>query len=219
MHVCVLSSSTASQQLVALQGVGKSLRVPARNRLIDDLLLKALQQLAADGGDGSGKHTAVQVVNIGCGMASQPWRLQKPVQLAVLSWYDVDQPAVMQHKQQLLQQAGAALGPPTATPATQQPAANTAVSQAQFPLLVDRWQPVAADLSQTSLASCLEAHGFDRQRPTVWLAEALLYYLPLDKVRWCDCVGSGVCTGKVCSYDTSTGWGAAAERERDVCMA
>ena len=57
------------QQLVELQGPGKSLRVPARNRLMDDLLLQTLQQLAAAG------HEVVQVVNIGCGMvrADCPW--------------------------------------------------------------------------------------------------------------------------------------------------
>lgn len=47
---------------MALQGAGKSLRVPARNRLVDDLLLQAVQALAEAG------HKAVQVVNIGCGM-------------------------------------------------------------------------------------------------------------------------------------------------------
>jgi hypothetical protein len=62
LGVCLLSS--ARQQLVQLQGPGKSLRVPARNRLIDDLLMTALQQLSTT-------HTAVQVVNIGCGMVSQ----------------------------------------------------------------------------------------------------------------------------------------------------
>lgn len=51
---------------MSLQGVGKSLRVPARNRLVDDLLLKAVQLLAEAG------HKAVQVVNIGCGMVSRP---------------------------------------------------------------------------------------------------------------------------------------------------
>jgi hypothetical protein len=50
---------------VSVQGVGKSLRVPARNRLVDDLLLEAVQLLAEAG------HTAVQVVNVGCGMVSR----------------------------------------------------------------------------------------------------------------------------------------------------
>jgi O-methyltransferase involved in polyketide biosynthesis len=52
----------------------------------------------------------------------------------------------------------------------------------QFPLLVDVWRPVPADLSQVSLTASLEAAGFDCKTPTVWLCEALLYYLPLDQV-------------------------------------
>lgn len=47
---------------MALQGAGKSLGVPARNRLIDDLLQEAVQALVKAGAQ------AVQVVNIGCGM-------------------------------------------------------------------------------------------------------------------------------------------------------
>jgi len=50
------------QQLVELQGAGKSLRVPARNRLMDDILLQTLHELQTAG------HQRVQVVNIGCGM-------------------------------------------------------------------------------------------------------------------------------------------------------
>jgi hypothetical protein len=58
------------QKLQHVQGAGRSLRVPARNRVMDDYLLDALQQLqqlpeqqASDG--------VVQVVNIGCGMVSE----------------------------------------------------------------------------------------------------------------------------------------------------
>lgn len=61
--VCFTALLSARQQLVELQGPGKSLRVPARNRLMDDLMLEALQQL-------SSSHQAIQVVNIGCGMVS-----------------------------------------------------------------------------------------------------------------------------------------------------
>lgn len=53
------------QQLVAAQGPGKSLRIPARNRVMDDLLLQALQKLAV-----SYKQQPLQVVNVGCGMVS-----------------------------------------------------------------------------------------------------------------------------------------------------
>jgi O-methyltransferase involved in polyketide biosynthesis len=52
----------------------------------------------------------------------------------------------------------------------------------QFPLLLQQWSPLPVDLSEVPLAACLRAAGFQQQRPTVWLAEALLYYLPLDTV-------------------------------------
>jgi O-methyltransferase involved in polyketide biosynthesis len=178
------------QQLVQLQGPGKSLRVPARNRLIDDLLMTALQQLSTT-------HTAVQVVNIGCGMDSKPWRLHMPTSI---TWFDVDQPGVTQTKLQLLADAGAATAstsqpshsadslpaaPSTATSdsadAAQLDSSTEQGTAARFPLLVDSWRAVAADLSKVSLSSCLGASGFNPSIPTVWLAEALLYYLTLDQ--------------------------------------
>lgn len=68
IHLAVQAYQTAYndwQKLVEAQGPGKSLRVPARNRIMDDLLLRALQSLAAEG-----ERQAVQVVNVGCGMVS-----------------------------------------------------------------------------------------------------------------------------------------------------
>lgn len=130
---------------------------------------------------------------------SKPWRLHLGIPV---TWWDVDQPGVMQLKQQLLAAAGAASihnghhpssHPHTtasstgSTPSSQQPqgeAGSVAAAAVQFPLLVDCWRPVAADLSQTRLSSCLASSGFDASVPTVWLAEALLYYLPLDQVSW-----------------------------------
>jgi O-methyltransferase involved in polyketide biosynthesis len=132
-------------------------------------------------------------------------------------WFDIDQPAVMQLKQQLLQQASAQVTPPSCsttaasirdTPASQHTPTAAAdksdhicahaaatVNQAsqqqqqqqqqaevQFPLLLQQWRPLPVDLSEVPLAACLQAAGFQQQRPTVWLAEALLYYLPLDTV-------------------------------------
>jgi len=130
---------------------------------------------------------------------SKPWRLQVPVKV---TWFDVDQPGVMQCKHQLLQEAGAALTQqphldnhtqntsntsPHHAASSQVPCSQGSESDSipgvQFPLLVEAWRPVAADLSTTALASCLQVNGFDATVPTVWLAEALLYYLTLDKVN------------------------------------
>ncbi|KAF6256738.1 hypothetical protein COO60DRAFT_85265 [Scenedesmus sp. NREL 46B-D3] len=55
------------QQLQQAQGAGRSLRVPARNRIVDDSLMEALQQLQQQH---IGEGGVVQVVNIGCGMVS-----------------------------------------------------------------------------------------------------------------------------------------------------
>lgn len=274
------------QQLQQAQGPGRSLRVPARNRIMDDFVLEALQLLQQQQQqqlDGDG---VVQVVHIGCGMVSgrltyalftnilffrpqqqrrlppvaaqtfelpvqtlqkrsprtkritlnfrdcalgghtslaahsslwsialqdtKPWRLQP---LLHVHWFEIDQPAVMQLKQQLLQQAGAAtatapepggadLGSTTAGSSTASLAQTAAASDGRscvapaaadheqqqhqqgvrFPLLPQRYSAVPADLAMVPLAACLQAAGFQQQRPTVWVAEALLYYLPLDVV-------------------------------------
>lgn len=135
---------------------------------------------------------------------TKPWRLQLPC--ADVHWFDVDQPAVMKLKQQLLQQAGAALQPQPDTDSStdagsQQGHSNTATSgppqcvsgeavqqqdqphqQCSFPLRIKDWHPVAADLAEVPLADCLRISGFRSNCCTIWLAEALLYYLPLDTV-------------------------------------
>ncbi len=53
-------------KLVKAQGPGLHLRIPARNRLLDDKLLAALQAMRAGGLQGP-----LQVVNVGAGMVSQ----------------------------------------------------------------------------------------------------------------------------------------------------
>ena len=54
------------QRLNQLQGPGKHLRVPARNRILDDEIVKAVAGLADRVKPGS-----IQVVNLGCGMVSE----------------------------------------------------------------------------------------------------------------------------------------------------
>lgn len=219
------------QQLQQAQGPGRSLRVPARNRIMDDFVLEALQLLQQQQQqqlDGDG---VVQVVHIGCGMDTKPWRVQP---LLHVHWFEIDQPAVMQLKQQLLQQAGAAtatapepggadLGSTTAGSSTASLAQTAAASDGRscvapaaadheqqqhqqgvrFPLLPQRYSAVPADLAMVPLAACLQAAGFQQQRPTVWVAEALLYYLPLDVA--CELLrsmralsGAGSCLAATC---------------------
>ncbi|GAB2745854.1 SAM-dependent methyltransferase [Kitasatospora kifunensis] len=94
-----------------------------------------------------------QVVLIAAGMDARAFRLGWPKDAVV---YEVDHSALFEVKESRL----AALG---AAPA------------------VDR-RVVGADLTKPWL-STLEAAGFDRNKPTLWVAEALLFFLTDEQVR------------------------------------
>lgn len=91
-----------------------------------------------------------QVVILAAGLDSRAYRLNWPDGTAV---YEIDQPKVLEYKTGILQQHGAA---PTASR-----------------------RPVPIDL-RDDWPAALAAAGFDRTRPTAWLAEGLLPYLPSD---------------------------------------
>jgi hypothetical protein len=126
---------------------------------------------------------------------TRPWRLAFPPDV---TYFDLDQPGVMQLKQQLLAQAGAQLPHPLSPGPTPQPSSTSPLSNApcsmdqhQAPgadgavshrLTCSSYAAVSADLSQQELGQVLAAAGFQPQVATVWVAEALLYYLPLPKV-------------------------------------
>lgn len=91
-----------------------------------------------------------QVVILAAGLDSRAYRLNWPPGTAV---YEIDQPKVLEYKTGILEQQGA-------TP--------TAIRR-----------PVAIDL-RDDWPAALTAAGFDRTRPTAWLAEGLLPYLPSE---------------------------------------
>ncbi|RAU99047.1 SAM-dependent methyltransferase [Mycobacterium colombiense] len=91
-----------------------------------------------------------QVVILAAGLDSRAYRLDWPTGTVV---YEIDQPQVLEYKAGILQQHGAV---PTAIR-----------------------HPVAVDL-RDDWPAALTAAGFDRTRPTAWLAEGLLPYLPSD---------------------------------------
>lgn len=88
-----------------------------------------------------------QVVSLGAGSDSRPWRLALPADLA---WYEVDLPGQLDGKLAVFESAG--LIPRCAR------------------------QSVGADLRHAWDAE-LAAAGHDAARPTVWVAEGLFYYL------------------------------------------
>ncbi len=91
-----------------------------------------------------------QVVILAAGLDSRAYRLEWPSGTAV---YEIDQPRVLEYKAEILSSHGA------------DPAAVR--------------HAVAVDLRDDWPAALTNA-GFDPQRPTAWLAEGLLAYLPSD---------------------------------------
>jgi methyltransferase (TIGR00027 family) len=89
-----------------------------------------------------------QVVILAAGLDSRAYRLDWPAGTVV---FEIDQPKVLDYKTDTLADHGAV------------PAADR--------------RPVAVDL-RDDWASALLAAGFDRDKPTAWLAEGLLPYLP-----------------------------------------
>ena len=91
-----------------------------------------------------------QAVILAAGLDSRAYRLQWPSGTAV---YEIDQPKVLEYKAQILGSHGA------------RPSAAR--------------HAVAVDLRDDWPAALIDA-GFDPGRPTAWLAEGLLSYLPSD---------------------------------------
>ncbi len=91
-----------------------------------------------------------QVVILAAGLDSRAYRLNWPADTAV---YEIDQPKVLEYKTAILESHGAV---PSA-----------------------RRRPVPVDL-RDDWPAALAAAGFDRTKPTAWLAEGLLPYLPSD---------------------------------------
>jgi methyltransferase (TIGR00027 family) len=91
-----------------------------------------------------------QIVILASGLDSRAYRLTWPAGTVV---YEIDQPKVLSYKAATLQTHGV-------SPSTDH-------------------RPVAIDL-RDDWASALVGAGFDRDRPTAWLAEGLLPYLPAD---------------------------------------
>lgn len=89
-----------------------------------------------------------QIVNLAAGLDSRAWRLPWPDGTTV---YELDQPAVLDFKYATLRRTGAA---PTS-----------------------QVVGVPVDL-RNDWPTALQENGFDAARPTAWLAEGLLHYLP-----------------------------------------
>ena len=98
------------------------------------------------------EETISQVVLLAAGLDTRAFRLQWPEGATL---FEIDQPSVMNYKERVLQTAGA------------KPACTR--------------QVIGADLTAPWI-ECLGVHGFDLDRPSVWLLEGFLFYLPNETI-------------------------------------
>jgi methyltransferase (TIGR00027 family) len=96
--------------------------------------------------------TCPQIVMLGAGLDSRAFRLGLHGARTV---FEIDRPAVLDFKQDVLDRVGA------------QPTC--------------RRVPVAADLAREDLATALGKAGFDSEAPALWVAEGLFMYLSADE--------------------------------------
>ena len=129
-----------------------------------------------------------QCVVLGAGMDSRAWRLRLP---ASLRWFEVDREDVLRAKETLLSDAGAEIE--ILSPMRRVESFNTQLtnkigridhhtSAVEYPLRTYSRDAVTADLGDPSWVKSLVDAGFDRSKPTVWLAEGLLMYLEPERV-------------------------------------
>ena len=124
-----------------------------RGRTIDSRCLAAIRLCGPTSSTSTSAHVRSgirQVVILAAGLDSRAYRLNWPAGTAV---FEIDQPKVLAYKSATLEAHGAV---PNATRHT-----------------------VAVDLRDNWPAALIDA-GFDPRRPTAWLAEGLLPYLPAD---------------------------------------
>lgn len=126
-------------------------RIAIRTRFFDDFVEASLA--AFDAGDGDGTKTR-QVVFLGAGYDTRSWRCEAPNERArsMTRIFEVDAMSVLARKLEIV---GAE------TPLT----------------LGSERREVRCDMEREDWFAALQAAGFERDRPTVWILEGLLYYL------------------------------------------
>jgi O-methyltransferase involved in polyketide biosynthesis len=152
----------------------------------------------------------IQVVELGAGLSTRPWRLHLP---ANLRWFDVDRQDVIDAKEDLLMSCGAEVD--IMSPLRRSQSKNSVLERqigsldhhslnVTYPIRCESRASVAADLGAASWSVALKEAGFDPSKPTVWIAEGLLMYLTpervdelLQEIRGLSSIGSCLITGLV----------------------
>lgn len=126
--------------------------VAARVWWFDDRSLRALRRPGAP----------KQVVVLGAGMDTRPWRCELP---PGVRWFEVDRGDVLRSKARALELMGA------------QTDARAPSTAATMPLRAATWAAVEADLCDPSWADALARAGYDAREDTLWILEGILMYL------------------------------------------
>ena len=123
-----------------------------------------------------GSVICTQVVLLGSGMDTRPWRLRLPTGV---SWFEVDRADVLHAKRKLLAREGAAFV--ADVPANGQ-------STIRYPLGCSEWTGVALDLQEQAWTEKLKCSGFKHHMPTIWVLEVrrivrqlkyIVYHIPV----------------------------------------
>ena len=133
-------------------------------------------------------HLPTQVVELGAGLSTRPWRLHLP---AVLKWFDVDRQDVIDVRENELIKHGAEVD--MMSPIRRSQSKNSILESkigsldhhsvnVEFPLRCESRSSVAADIGHPNWIKALIAAGFDASKPTVWIMEGLLMYLEPARV-------------------------------------
>ena len=155
--------------------------------------VRSLGSLASLGSLGSQKSVAFpsQVVELGAGLSTRPWRLHLP---ASLRWFDVDRQDVIDVKEDMLLKHGAECE--IMSPMRRSHSKNALLEfqigslagsnhnhkAVEYPLRCDSRASVSTDVGNPTWARSLLEAGFDPNKPTVWIAEGLLMYLEPERV-------------------------------------
>jgi methyltransferase (TIGR00027 family) len=122
--------------------------IAIRTRVLDDIMTESLKGLNTN---------VVQVVSLGAGMCTRPWRLHAPSVDVI--WFDVDHPDSMRLKAEIAQK------------------------QTILPSVL-AYHIIGLDFSapDCSLSLALKQNGFRQDVFTIFIMEGLLYYLELKDV-------------------------------------
>ncbi|WIA14379.1 hypothetical protein OEZ85_002908 [Tetradesmus obliquus] len=115
-----------------------------------------------------------QVVLLGSGMDTRPWRLALPPGIA---WFEVDRHDVLAAKRAELSHSGVKFTAAAAPSSSSSSSSSSTGGSAGTELRAGSWSCAAVDLQVPGWTAELLAAGLDPQAPTAWLAEGLLYYL------------------------------------------